>query len=97
MGARKKELHYFFMRQKPVMILVNLSKDNKLRYASVLAKEVDCTYSHTVRILQMMKDSGLVEFNKRGRLKEIQLTTLGKEIAGHLAKTISLFGKAGKL
>lgn len=78
------------------MLLVNLSKDNKLRYASVLAKEVDCTYSHTVKIIQMLKDNGLVEFNKKGRLKTIALTSMGKDIASTLSRTMSLFDKAGR-
>jgi len=94
--GRKKELHYFFLRQKPVMLLVNLAKENKLRYASVLAKEVDCTYSHTVKIINMLKDSGLVEFNKKGRLKTIALTNTGKELAANFSKTISLFQKVDR-
>ena len=91
--AKKKNLHHFFLRRKPVMILVNLAKDNKIRYASVLAKEVDCTYSHTVRILNILQKNNLVEFNKNGRLKTIKLTNYGKEIANNLSKTINLFDK----
>ena len=79
------------------MLLINLSRDSKLRYASVLAKEVDCTYSHTVKIIKMLKDCGLVEFSKKGRLKTIALTSSGKEIASNLSKTISLFDRADKL
>ena len=94
--ARKKDLYYFFLRQKPVMLLVNLTKDSKLRYASVLAKEVDCTYSHTVKIIQMLKDNGLVEFNKKGRLKTITLTSPGKELATHLSRAMSLFDKVDR-
>ena len=75
------------------MMLINLAKDSKLRYASVLAKEVDCTYSHTVRILGMMKDNGLVDFDKKGRLKTIKLTETGKEIASTFSKTMQLFQK----
>ncbi|MCD6547493.1 MAG: winged helix DNA-binding protein [Nanoarchaeota archaeon] len=94
MGAKKKNLYSFFLRKKPVKILVNLAKDGKLRYASVLAKETDCTYSHTVRILNTMKQYGLVEFDKKGRLKAIKLTPLGKEIANHIEKAMRLFKKA---
>lgn len=97
MGAKKQNLYCFFLRKKPVMILINLAKNNKLRYASVLAKEVDCTYSHTVKIIQMMNDNGIVEFDKKGRLKSIKLTPLGEEIAANLTKTVSLFHKAEKL
>ena len=94
MGVKKKSLYYFFMRKKPVMMLINLAKDNKLRYASILAKEVDCTYSHTVRILQMMEDGKLIVFDKKGRLKSIKLTPLGSEIADLLSKSLNLFDKA---
>lgn len=89
----KRGLHHFFLRQKPVKIIVNLAKDSKLRYASVLAKEVNCTYSHTVRILNILQKNKIVEFDKKGRLKTIKLTPVGKEIANNLSKTISLFDK----
>ncbi len=95
MGA-KKDLYTFFLRKKPVKILVSLAKDHKLRYASVLAKEVDCTYSHTVRILKTMEEHKLVEFDKKGRLKTLKLTPLGSEIAEHLSKAMRLFKKAEK-
>lgn len=95
MGA-KKNLYSFFLRKKPVNILVNLAKDSTLRYASVLAKEVDCTYSHTVRILNTMKNCGLVDFSKKGRLKTIVLTPVGKELANHLSKAMVLFKKVDK-
>lgn len=96
MGADKKNLYSFFLRKKPVKILINLAKDHKLRYASVLAKEVDCTYSHTVRVLNTMASHKLIEFDKKGRLKTIKLTPIGKEIALHLSKAINLFKKADK-
>jgi DNA-binding MarR family transcriptional regulator len=52
-----------------------------MRYGSVLAKEVDCTYSHAVKILQTLEDLKLVEFEKKGRIKLIKLTKQGKEVA----------------
>ncbi len=52
-----------------------------MRYGSVLAKEVDCTYSHAVKILQTLEDLKLVEFEKKGRIKLIKLTKKGKEVA----------------
>jgi DNA-binding MarR family transcriptional regulator len=52
-----------------------------MRYGSVLAKEVDCTYSHAVKILQTLEALKLVEFEKKGRIKLIKLTKKGKEIA----------------
>jgi DNA-binding MarR family transcriptional regulator len=70
-----------FFRRKPALMLVALSKVSKVRYGSVLAKEVDCTYSHAVKILQSLQDLGLVVFEKQGRIKIIKLTKKGKEIA----------------
>jgi DNA-binding MarR family transcriptional regulator len=92
--SKKKGLYYFFLRHKPVNLMVNLAKDSKIRYASVLAKEVDCTYSHTVRILNMLEKNKLVEFDRKGRLKTIKLTPVGKEIANNLSRAIVLFDKA---
>lgn len=70
-----------FFRRKPAMMLVSLKKNNRLRYGSILAKEVDCTYSHAVKILQTLETLGLVVFEKKGRVKVIQLTKKGKEVA----------------
>ena len=89
----KMELYQFFLRHKPVKLLTNLAKDSKVRYASALAKEVDCTYSHTVRILNILEKNGVVEFDKKGRLKTIKLTPAGKEIANCLSRTMTLFDK----
>jgi predicted transcriptional regulator len=52
-----------------------------MRYGSILAKEVDCTYSHAVKILQTLEILKLVDFEKRGRIKVIKLTKKGIEVA----------------
>lgn len=68
-------------REKPSMMLVVLYNTDKDLYASALAKKVDCTYSHVVKVLQDMESSGLLSFKKRGRLKIISLTAKGKKVA----------------
>ena len=70
-----------FFRRKPAMMLVALKRIARVRYGSVLAKEVDCTYSHAVKILQTLEILSLVSFEKRGRIKVIKLTKKGKEVA----------------
>jgi len=45
----------FFLEGKPALMLSSLRKMSKARYGSVLAKEVDCTYSHAVKILQTLE------------------------------------------
>jgi DNA-binding MarR family transcriptional regulator len=52
-----------------------------MRYGSILAKEIDCTYSHAVKILQTLEELKLVDFEKRGRIKIIKLTKKGREVA----------------
>ena len=70
-----------FFRRKPALMLVSLKKNTRMRYGSVLAKEVDCTYSHAVKILQTLEELKLVEFEKKGRIKIIRLTKKGVEVA----------------
>ena len=86
MVAKKEDIFEVFFRKKPAMILVALRKSNKTKYGSVLAKEVDCTYSHAVKILQQMEKSRLVSFEKQGRIKLIKLTDSGDKIAESIEK-----------
>jgi predicted transcriptional regulator len=83
---KKKEIFEVFFRRKPAMILLALKTTKKNRYGSVIAKEVDCTYSHAVKILQEMEKNRLVTFVKEGRIKTIQLTDAGEQIAGHIER-----------
>ena len=73
-----------FFRRKPALMLVALKKMSKARYGSVLAKEVDCTYSHAVKILQTLEELNIVSFEKKGRIKLIKLTKKGEEIAENI-------------
>ena len=73
-----------FFREKPAMMLVNLKNSKNEIYASSLAKQIDCTYSHVVKILQEMEKSGLINFDKQGRLKLLTLTKKGADIAGNI-------------
>jgi len=84
--AKKKEIFEVFFRRKPAMILMALRKGVKNRYGSILAKEVDCTYSHAVKILQEMEKSRLVNFEKQGRIKTIKLTENGNKVAESIEK-----------
>ena len=63
------------------MMLVELKNANSQVYASVLAKQIDCTYSHVVKILQEMQKANLINFKKEGRLKLLELTRKGHDVA----------------
>ena len=71
---KNKEIFDVFFREKPAMMLVELKNANSSVYASVLAKQIDCTYSHVVKILQEMQKAELINFKKEGRLKLLELT-----------------------
>lgn len=73
-----------FFREKPAMMLVGLKNAKSEVYASSLAKTIDCTYSHVVKILQQMEKAGLINFEKQGRLKLLTLTKKGSEVAEHI-------------
>ena len=81
-----------FFRRKPALMMIALRKLSRVRYGSILAKEVDCTYSHAVKILQILEELGLVTFEKRGRIKLIKLTKKGIDIADHISKIKEVFG-----
>ena len=74
-----------FFRRKPAMMLIALNKVSRAKYGSQLAKEVDCTYSHAVKILQTLEELGLVSFEKKGRIKIINLTKKGADVADHIS------------
>jgi len=85
-----KNVFDVFFRKKPAFMLIALKKSGRARYGSILAKEVDCTYSHAVKILQGLEKMGLVVFEKKGRIKIIKLTKKGQEIANHIEKVRDL-------
>jgi len=83
---KNKEIFNVFFREKPTMMLLGLLHSKGEVYASSLAKSIDCTYSHVVKILQQMEKASLINFNKQGRLKLLSLTKKGNEIAEHIEK-----------
>ena len=82
----KVNMFNVFFREKPAMMLVNLKNAKNQMYASILAKSIDCTYSHVVKILQKMEILGLIKFEKHGRLKFLTLTRKGSDLADHITQ-----------
>lgn len=77
-------------REKPALMLVELMNAKGELYASSLAKKIDCTYSHVVKVLQEMERSGLINFDKQGRLKLLSLTKAGNDVAESIEHIRSL-------
>lgn len=87
---KNKEIFDVFFREKPAMMLVVLKNAKSAIYASHLAKQTDCTYSHVVKVLQLMEKNGLVNFEKQGRLKLLTLTKKGSELAENIDNAINV-------
>jgi len=87
--VRTKKIFNVFFREKPAHMIIELLRTNNDMYASSLAKSVDCTYSHVVKVLQDMQLAGLVTFEKRGRLKVLMLTKKGTEVATLMDKIVT--------
>lgn len=95
--ARQREMtknlfENLFLHSKPVKMLVSL-KSESVRYATQVAKSVDCTYSHTVKVLDMFRGLGLVQFEKKGRIKLVKLTNDGLDIAHDFEGIRRKFGR----
>jgi DNA-binding MarR family transcriptional regulator len=88
--SKQKSLFDVIFREKPALMLTTIKNAKKNTYASTLAKEVDCTYSHIVKVLTKFEKQGLVTFEKQGRLKYLALTKKGYEVAELIEKIKNL-------
>ena len=70
-----------FFKEKPARALAALSKKDKSWYASMLAKEINCTYPHLVNTLAVFEEAGLITTESRGRINVIKLTDSGEDLA----------------
>ena len=87
----KTDIVNVLFRKKPANMILEMRHNSKKEiYASNLAKSVDCTYSHIVKLLQQMQKAGLVNFDKQGRLKLLSLTKKGEDVAASLDKIMTL-------
>lgn len=81
---RSPVLRDLLFQKKPYGVILALH-EAKHKYPTKVAKEIDCTYTHTLKILSVLKDEGIVEFKKHGRIKEVHLTDKGAKLAKALA------------
>jgi DNA-binding MarR family transcriptional regulator len=85
----------YFLHVKPIKILISLRSGPK--YVTMIAKEIDMTYSHTIKLLDVFNELGLVEFEERGRIKMIKLTESGEEVARLFDNILSKLSKLKKV
>lgn len=73
-----------FLQEKPTRVLNLLESEEKPVYQTKVSKKVDSTYAHTLKILKIMNEMKLVDFEESGRIKLVKLTKIGGEAANAL-------------
>ncbi|MEM4396432.1 MAG: MarR family winged helix-turn-helix transcriptional regulator [Candidatus Woesearchaeota archaeon] len=86
---KQPSLNDIFFQDKPTKILVEMYLNSaEPIYGSTLAKRIDCTYSHVIKILKLFEEKGLVQVKKSGRLNFLELTEKGKRVGKALAELV---------
>lgn len=92
---KQEELPEFFLKEKPCLALVKIAEKSQSDYAdekaysSVISKEIETTYAHTVKVIKKLEESGLIESEKKGRKKYLTPTKQGSEIALRVSKLVN--------
>jgi len=76
-----KDMKELFFRKKSIELLLALNTEEKKKYVLALSKEIDCTYPYTLELLSVFEKFGLVKLDKVGRVKFVELTKDGKDLA----------------
>lgn len=78
---------FFFLRDKPARALLAI-RDLAPAYPSAVAKEIDSTVPHTLKILAEMEREGLVTSAPEGRIRRLFLTDRGQRAAAAISDLI---------
>jgi DNA-binding MarR family transcriptional regulator len=87
----KDRPEFFFLREKPAIALLAI-RDLDLAYASMVAKTIDSTVPHTLKILAEMEEQGLISSKPEGRIRRLDLTEHGQRAAAALSDLIDALG-----
>ncbi|MEM0480789.1 MAG: winged helix-turn-helix domain-containing protein [Candidatus Aenigmatarchaeota archaeon] len=81
-------LKEFLFKDKPLKVLIALS--DKPKNITQIAKKVGTTYSHTLKLLEILYELEIIEFQKLGREKIVSLTKKGKKVVEKLSEFLSV-------
>lgn len=82
-----------FFKDKPLRALVSLGKKDKIWYASMLCKEIDCTYPHMMKLMDIFESEGLIKTEGQGRINIIRLTEKGEDLSQELENLLRRIDK----
>jgi predicted transcriptional regulator len=70
-----------FLKKKPASLIIVLKNRPEGIYLSKLALEAGATYVFSTKQIDIMKATGLVTVEKRGKFRIAKLTDLGRDVA----------------
>ena len=76
-----------FFRKPAVEILIFIYNNPTSAYKQKISKNIDVTYSYVVILIKKLCSDGILKTEKVGRIKIINLTEKGKELAKLLHQT----------
>lgn len=85
-------IKHILFRDAPYLLLMALYDERETTFSSAIAKKVNVTYSHVVKIISIFEKENIVGFDKKGRIKKLTLTKKGQDIALYLKKASELMG-----
>lgn len=74
------------------IVMLEISRNKEETYKSDIARNIDGTYSHVVKVLSRLKKKGLVDFDKQGRMVKIHMTKKGQEFVDAVQKMFNIWG-----
>ncbi len=81
------------LHEKPVKMILGIRNNGGSSYTTRIAKYADCTYSHTMKIVDFLEEKGLIQSEKQGRTRYIKLTNIGEEVADLLDELVRILRK----
>jgi len=69
--------------------ILDLISSREIKTISFIAKELNITYTHVMKILKQLKELGLVKIKTKGRNRSITLTPKGLNIAVHCSPIVN--------
>lgn len=92
----KDPLQRLFLREKPSLALLALS-EMETAYVAQIAKQIDSTFPHTSSILSELEEHGLISVRPEGRVRYLELTDRGVQVARALKELSDLLHRPDTL
>ncbi len=71
-----------FFHMVPALLIISLN--SRAKNVTGLGKETGSPFSYVTKILKTFESAGLVDFEKKGKIKMIKLTKKGQDIADNI-------------